>query len=262
MKNLPTGFCHLCGCVKELNYEHVPPQAAFNHFKFVKLTADEYWNGVQAGRKKVDRPATQGGHGVYTLCIDCNSKTGGYYGRAFIEWCRRGFELYNQTRGEGSDLYFCDIRPLRILKQLTTMFIAMNMNDQNFRNANISLVRFVQDRYAQWLDPRYRFWAYYVAPGPLRMTPFACVMNTEKGGMFSGMEISFPPFGYMLTFDSKPEDDRLTEITGFRSFQYWDRDMIRLRLNVLPTHGPMMGDYRYFKPLTRTIDETRYIITM
>jgi hypothetical protein len=92
------------------------------------------------------------------------------------------------------------------------------------------------------------------------MTPFGVVLKIENRKSVTGMEISFPPFGYMLTLDSEPEDKRLTEITGFKQFQYWDIDMLRLNLNVLPTHGPMMGDYRSFGTVNRRIDEIRYII--
>jgi hypothetical protein len=260
--DLPKGLCNLCGEFKELNYEHVPPQRAFNTYRFMLVTAEEYWNVIQKGGR-INRRLNQGGHGIYSLCVACNSWTGGKYGRAFTDWSRIGNEYYNLTKGVGTDLYFHNIRPLRILKQISTMFIALNMSDQRFRFHKYPLIHFVRDQNSRILDPRFRFWAYYVAPGPLRMTPFCAIGNFNPGGgAFSGMEISFPPFGYMLTFDSVPEDNRLTEITGFKGYHYRDVEMLKLHLNVLPTHGPMMGDYRYFEHLPeRRIDDIRYIIS-
>ncbi len=57
-------------------------------------------------------------------------------------------------------------------------------------------------------------------------------------------EISFPPFGYLLTFDSEPPDNRLFEITHFSHYSYNERKEMWLRLTVLPTYLPYPGDYR------------------
>lgn len=261
LTELPVGMCNLCGYVKPLNYEHVPPQAAFNSYRFLKVTADEYWNGIHKGHKLNFVP-TQGGHGIYSLCINCNSTCGGNYGRAFVDWSRQGHQSYGRIKGEGALFFFHDIRPLRILKQIACMFVAMNMNNYEFRNHNMPLVDFVFNKYSQWLPSRYRFWVYYVAPGPLRITNFGSVLDLHEGKkMSSGIEISYPPFGYMLTFDSTPHDNRLVEITGFKKYRYWDRDVMGIHINKLHSHGPMIGDFRCFGNLPeRQIDDVRYII--
>jgi hypothetical protein len=87
-------------------------------------------------------------------------------------------------------------------------------------------------------------------------------MNLNEGNkMSNGIEISYPPFGYILTFDSTPHDNRLVEITGFKQYRYWDREMLGLYINRLHSHGPMIGDFRCFEKLPeRKIDDVRYII--
>src|SRR3954469_21930228 len=104
--DLPVGMCNLCGHVKPLNYEHVPPQAAMNCYRFLKVTADEYWNGGIHKGEKIGFSPLQGGHGIYSLCIDCSSMTGGNYGRAFVEWSRQGYQSYGQIKDEGGLVFF------------------------------------------------------------------------------------------------------------------------------------------------------------
>jgi hypothetical protein len=243
-----------------MSYEHVPPQAAFNNRKVVLATADEYWNRGQAQGLKVRGDYLQRGHGVYTLCERCNNTTGDWYGRQFVEWSRRGMELFDKTGGRGDVIHFGRIRPLPVIKQITTMFLAME-GYGGFRIANINLVRFVLNQEARYLDPRYRFWMYFVGPGCLRRTPLCSVINTNTGQTTTGIEFSFPPFGYMLTLDSVPEDKRLFEITPFARYRYGEMDYIQLSLAVLPTHGPMLGDYRSFKKFEGRPNEN-VILTM
>ena len=259
--DLPEGICNLCGFVKPLNYEHVPPQAAMNGYRFLKVTADEYWYGIHQG-KKIGFPPLQGGHGIYSLCKECNSRCGGDYGKAFVNWSRQGYENYPQMKDEGGLVFFNDIRPLRILKQVASMFVAMSMNHPTFRERHMPLVEFVYNKESRWLPPIYRFWVYYVAPGPVRITAsLAGVLSTEGKGMYNGIEIAYPPFGYVMTFDKPPLDAPLTEITGLKNYRYWDRTYLVTRINKLPCHGPMMGDYRRLGEVPeRKLDEVRYII--
>jgi hypothetical protein len=141
------------------------------------------------------------------------------------------------------------------------MFLALNGRGDS-EAWERPLVRFVLNKEAQYLDPCYRFWVYYVAPGPLRNTPFCTRLDITTGRIETGMEFSFPPFGYVLTLDSMPEDRRPYEISGFSRYRFWEADRMTLNLAVLPTHGPSFGDYRSFKKLDRRADETNVIIGM
>jgi hypothetical protein len=261
MSRKPFGTCNLCGEHGELSKEHVPPEAAFNDRKVILSTADEYWNRGQGQGLRVRGRYLQGGHGVYTLCKRCNNTTGAWYGRHFVEWCRQGMEFLDKTGGRGSVLHFARVRPLPVIKQITTMFLALNGRGDS-EPWERPLVRFVMNREARYLDPRYRFWVYYVAPGPLRNTPLCSRLDIVSGRVEMGMEFSFPPFGYVLTLDSEPEDRRPNEITGFSRYRRWEEDRITLNLAVLPTHGPTFGDYRSFKKMERRRGETDVIIGM
>lgn len=261
--NLPKGFCNLCGRYRALNCEHVPPQASLNKYRYIVCTADEYWNKLMKGQK-IGKAPVQGGHGIYSICEECNNWTGINYGKAFVQWSKQGYDNYEDAKKKGVTAYFLNIQPLAILKQLATMFVALHMHDPGFRAKNLDLARFAYFPELRTLDPRYRFWLYYVAPGPLRMTKFSGILKTDgtAGPMF-GMEISYPPFGYMMTFGSSPQDERLFQITGFKNYRFKERKIMKMHLPILPTHGPMTGDYRSFGDLPdRRLDDIRYIITM
>ena len=252
------GVCNICGHLRKLSYEHVPPHSAFNDRKVILSTADQYWNhGRKGGRIKGVH--LQAGHGVYTLCERCNNTTGGWYGASFADWCKEGFEFHDRTGGKATIIETHFIRPLPVIKQVVTMFLAMH-GGEGLRDRHPDLVRFVLNRDANHLHPRYRFWVYYVAPGPLRKTPPCAILNIETGRITSGMEFSFPPYGYMITIDSTPQDDRLFEVSRFARYQFLDLERVVLNLRELPTHGPVLGDYRQFEDIERKDGDTNVIL--
>jgi hypothetical protein len=57
-------------------------------------------------------------------------------------------------------------------------------------------------------------------------------------------EITYPPYGYVMTIDSEKPDPRLFEITSFAGFNYNEFKVMTLKLPVLPTHLVFPGDYR------------------
>ena len=136
--------------------------------------------------------------------------------------------------------------PLPVIKQIATIFLA-RYGDYFSPDKKESLVRFVLNKEHRYLDPKYRFWVYQIAPGPLRDVPPCAKIDTTSGTVTNGAEFSFPPFGYMMTLNSSPNDSRLCEITHFARFRFLDTAQIALRLSVLPNHGPTLGDYRTFE---------------
>jgi hypothetical protein len=71
----PTGICHLCGQVKVLSFEHVPPEKAFNDKPAFLIPFEE---AIHLGPD--DEPQSkpiklQRGMGGYTLCDSCELLT-------------------------------------------------------------------------------------------------------------------------------------------------------------------------------------------
>jgi len=169
-------------------------------------------------------------------------------------------QFWDKTKGKASVIDLCTVYPLPIIKQVVTMF--MSLNPSGFQANHQSLVRFVLDRERRYLDPMYRFWVYFVAPGPLRATPPCAILNIESGHHTLGLEFSFPPFGYMMTIGSRPENSRLFEISHFARFPVGAMEWVQLNLATLPTHTPVLGDYRTFKQLERKAGDTNTVLNM
>lgn len=248
-----TGICRICGNAGPLSFEHVPPRAAFNDRPVLMAKFEEILDSAPHG----DPTGTiqQKGAGAYTLCAKCNNNTGTWYGHHFVTWCHQGMELLSRSGGKPSLIYMHYVFPLSIIKQVITMFFSVN--GEGFRRSNPDLVRFVLNREEKHLPVRYRVYTYFNVEGQLRhmgVTGSGSFVSSEYR-LFS--EITFPPFGYLLTIDSTPPDKRLFEITGFRHYSYGEFAVLNLKLPVLPTHLPLPGDYRTLTEIEDTMRDSQ-----
>src|ERR1700728_4068325 len=83
------GICHLCGQHKLLSFEHVPPQAAYDHFPcFLPDGRQFIEHRYQGGPEPtlIDEPR---GAGAYTLCVECNTHRCARYATHFVDWAVR-----------------------------------------------------------------------------------------------------------------------------------------------------------------------------
>ncbi len=235
------GRCRICGWEGPLSFEHVPPRAAFNDRPVLEVALER---ALQLGLDEPPRGRTnQKGMGAYTLCPRCNNDTGGWYAEAFSKWCSQGMEVLVRSGGHPRLIYLHHILPLRVIKQIITM--AFSANSDRFREVHPELVQFVLDRERRYLHPRYRVFAYYNTEGTFRFLGDGLVAyNLYQQRMYQTTEITFPPFGYVLTVDGSQPDPRLYEISRFARYGYDEFEVAALHLPVLPTHLPIPNDYR------------------
>ncbi len=250
------GTCHLCGSYGKLSFEHIPPKKAFNN---CRIEHYNYFMGIAQGN--YDNQISQRGLGGYTLCESCNSKTGSWYGGAFVEWACQSMNILKYTSNRPSLYYRFRIFPMRVIKQIACMMFSVNISE--FRCYHQDLVRFVLNKEERHLDPNIKFFAFFNAEG-FRMSGGVVKVKTNNFNMDSLenleesidkmrtkvkthqvlSELSFPPLGYVLTFDSEPPDPRLIDISYFAKYQYKDKCPIELHLPVLPVDSPYPTDYR------------------
>ena len=84
---MPNGQCHLCGSSGPLTFEHVPPSAAFNDHRVLEADIHKLiGSDLLADLKNPTGKYNQRGSGKFTLCRRCNNDTGGWYGRAYVEF--------------------------------------------------------------------------------------------------------------------------------------------------------------------------------
>lgn len=235
-----SGKCHLCGESGELSFEHVPPRKAFNERPVVKAQFEDI---IGLGPdEQIKGTIQQRGVGGYTLCPKCNNNTGSWYGTGFIDWCYQGFEILEKTNGKPTLIYLNYLFPLRIIKQIITMFFSVNGSE--FGDANPELVKFILNREQYNLSPKYRFFVYYNTGGRFRFAGVSAKVDINTREICTLSEINFPPYGYVMTFDSAPPESRLFEITHFSKYRYNDHVVKAMKLPVLPTHMLFPGDYR------------------
>ena len=120
-----------------------------------------------------------------------------------------------------------------------------SVNGERFGKVNQELVDFVLNKEKRYLSPKYRIFVYYNIEGRFRTSGISAIVNVKDPGKISVLsEINFPPFGYIMTFDSDPPDTRLFEITHFSRYEFREWTPMELKLPVLPTHLALPGDYR------------------
>lgn len=244
-KRQVTGTCHICGVEGKLSFEHVPPKSAFNDQRVVTVG---YETAINLG--PYERPSgkiLQRGAGAYTLCAPCNNKTGRWYAKDFATWCVQAADVLIKTDFNPKIFTLHYIYPLRVLKQIVTMFFSVYDKDA-FRKAHPELVEFVLSPKRMYLPPKFRFFVYFNRGDETDRFRYLGI-SSQLGLSFDTRptvmsEIAFPPLGYLLTVDSAPPDRRLTEITHFSRYAYDDFKVVELNPPVLPTVMPFPGDYR------------------
>lgn len=239
------GTCHICGCVDELTFEHVPPKHAFNNKRVIEVNFEE---AIKLGPEEIARGnIQQKGSGDYTLCKKCNNLTGKWYGKAFIDWCYQGMHILIKAKGGPNLIYLNYLFPLRVLKQIITMFFSVN--GPEFAKANPELVKFVLNKEIKYLNPKYRIFCYYNKSNKFRFFGTSVKSNINNHEFITMCEIGYIPFGYLMTINSRSPDARLFEITQFSKFNYNEFKIMILHPKVLPVHLALPGDYRTKKEI-------------
>jgi hypothetical protein len=73
-------------------------------------------------------------------------------------------------------------------------------------------------------------------------------------------EIAFPPFGFVLTVDSRPFESTLLDVRSiFAQYEFHDRRTVYLKLPVLPVVSVFPGDFRTIEEIQRDGTEGKKI---
>ncbi len=233
------GSCRLCGAVGWLSFEHVPNRKAFNDRPIVKAGMDLYL----ADREQMFRRGRiqQGGAGAFTLCGRCNSQTGHWYGRDYVDWAWRALELLGRFPPTGVHEVQIRSRPLRFLKQALTMMFSVNRT--GFADEHEDLRRFVLDPKRTGLSPRYEVYLTLVRSGLSRTAGRTGLVSLESGKARTLCEVVHVPFALLLTIDSDPLP-RCGQISWFSQFGYDEWKEVAVPLFAGEAHTPFPGDYR------------------
>jgi hypothetical protein len=234
------GFCRLCGSFGKLSFEHVPPRKAFNQHQRVLRTAEDHLSG--RNHSKYRR-----GLGQYSLCERCNNLTGSWYGDAFVEWTKQGFEWFDKVKGDRVLSLPYYIRPLNVIKQITVMAISLMPATPG---KNLELRRFALKKREKYLPADVRVYVYFCMDGEIRFVSGMAILDiTGKGSDFVLAEVALPPFGYCITSPmghrkSLAEEKGLYDISWFSRYGYNEWTQVHLRLPSRSAAMPFPLDYR------------------
>jgi hypothetical protein len=236
------GQCRICGEHRQLSFEHVPPEAAFNNAPAVAYHLDEYlrtrgdWESMR-GRK------SQRGVGAHTLCIPCNSKTGGWYGGEYVEWAKRGLQILDHVPPGTPPFQMTATGryPLRFIKQIVTMMFSVN--SLGFAEANPELVTFVLDKERSHLPPKYQVYLTVVGGPRTRSSGITGILDLDQHHTELVTEVGFPPFASLLLIGQERRAD-LGRITHFFDCGYNEKREVTVRLQRGELATPYPNDYR------------------
>lgn len=247
--------CRVCGRQTALTFEHLPPKGAGNRERAEMLGVDAWLRRSDNGEFERGT-VVQRGSGAYTLCDRCNTRAGALYVPERIEWTERANvglanmtppvpEIDGQLEPGYATAKFKHVQPVRFLKQIVTMLLALSPG--GFPPRNLDLMAFAQDPEWVGLPNEYQFYlALYC--GPLaRYNGGAGVLqfDPEKGwGTTYTMELSYPPFSYVLSHDEATPAIETGNITGFADLDIHQTADVEIQMRVGFGHTIFPLDYR------------------
>lgn len=249
------GRCALCGKETELTYEHIPPRKAFNWFPAKTVNGEDYLKSNEEGRMPWDFSSlpynnVQRGTGYYSLCKQCNSNTGTWFGDDYVNFVY-GFHNFivklQPKSGMRIHVKEAVFRPLPVMKQILSMFCSLNHN--SIDTPGIKMLRnFVLDKATnEFPKENFRLGMYLLASGIRRHVKFVVLGRVELSGFKYDVlsEIVTYPLGFILYLNP---DQNLkmpcTDVTFFSDYKYDEECMINFDLPVCECNIMYPGDFR------------------
>lgn len=248
------GICRLCGTNGNLSFEHVPPKTAFNkNTKYTTAPFEDYIKLENPLKESPKGKINQGGIGTNSFCEKCNNFLGQEYVPAYKRWVLAGREILKDTEFCFHNYKVHNIEPKKIIKQIISMFLAIN--DEWFTTEYFELAQFVQDPDTQELPEKYKVFFYLSRAENIRYSSFLVHGNFSSRNSIKCSEISYPPYGYVLTIDSEDEINHLTNITSFKIYK--EKKDFHFNTFQLPTHLAFPLDYRTKKEIEKSIQKIK-----
>ncbi|WP_336065194.1 hypothetical protein [Mesoflavibacter sp. CH_XMU1404-2] len=253
------GICHLCGKNTNLSFEHVPPKVAFNkNTKYVSVEFEDYIKSRNLLKDIPKGKTKQGGIGYNSFCENCNNFLGANYVNPYMKWVNAGIKLLADTEFAACYFKINEIQPLPILKQIVSMFLAIN--DNLFLDSFPELSEFVLNKKQNKLPEKFQIYTYLTRAERLRYMHYNVYGNLKTNNIIQCSELAYPPFGYILTFDSHLNRSYLRNITSFKDYNLNDFQSFKMTLAQLPTYTIFPLDYRGKEKLNNNIEEANALM--
>ncbi len=257
------GRCALCKQACELTFEHIPPAAAFNSTPAKPVSGDKIiedddrmpWDTT--GLKYYNQ---QRGMGKYSLCKSCNNNTGTWYGYEYIKLAHIIHSAFgDKDISLKGGIGIKDVYPLRFIKQVLSMFCAINsLTDKRFD----SLREFVLNKNSKGIDKtKYKLCMYFTKSNLVKYAPLTVILRINKNGTNESIaltEITAYPLGFILYLDPTDtwEYDGF-DITSFADIEYDDIASVEMPLLINEVNDIFPTFYRTKEEIIECIEENK-----
>lgn len=235
---IPPETCFLCGEQRELTFEHIPPQCAFNNRPMYVQKHEHLVD--ESSRVFGKMMKSQRGFGKNCLCAQCNNSTGNWYVKDFCEFTRQGLALLRESTSSVVEGNYT-IKTLNVIKQILLMFVCADSSGV-LRNHK-GVTDYLLNKESQDFPEKINIYLYSNGCVKKRMLGYLFGADIAKGERFQWSEINFKPFGYFLTYDSNPPNEFMARISEFNESRYDEKRMIYLSIGRLLVSNMLIGHY-------------------
>lgn len=260
------GICHICGEKKKLTFEHLPPKKANNSNRTRVIMGDELTQHIAGNEKPWDLSKRkykelQQGMGGYTLCEECNNKTGKYYGAEYIKFASTISSVIKQKikySEPGFSIRIEECYVLRIIKQIYAMFASTL--PELFVKKRPELQKFILDKNYNDVDwSNLRLSVYAMKEGLDGWTGIMSMLVQDKSGFKTRCvaELALYPFCFILEIDpiGKCENTDITHIAD--NLEYDTKCILNLPLYYRNRNNLFPFDYRTKEEIERDMIESK-----
>lgn len=253
------GYCHICGNYGELSFEHIPPETALNKNKAIIYTGDEVIKKYRGEKSRYINQ--QQGMGRYTLCENCNNKTGSWYVPTYSDVAKDVVRsLYRNKplkHGEVIEFSFEKLPVLLFVKQVITMFCSLIPVDEVKR---LGFDTFLLSKQSNQIDKTQFDIRMYLTPmnvGQLMVGPTLVFHETETGiDTTEVCDLGVFPFGFILNLTPDKPVEYGTSIMDFFDAKYNMLYSGSISLMYLERKSSTLPLPLVFKPLSENSNKT------
>lgn len=229
------GQCRLCGEIRALSFEHVPPRRAFNDQPVLIQQHKHLFGDNPYLLGKSSR--SQRGLGEYSLCECCQKNTGDWYARHYVAFAHQlACNIVNPSNGS---LTFM-INPYRVFKQCLVLFASAERSGYLLRKPEYR--KYLLDPHCTIRPTDVRLYFYCTTSNTGRFNGWSAQASISEPSIIQCAEIAFAPIGLVMSFSQRVPNPWLTDITHFS--EYADSNQqISIPAHRLALSGPISLHY-------------------
>lgn len=270
MSSKHIGICALCGKEKELTFEHLPPNKAFNFTPAKPVNGEAFIHASDAKNRVpwdlsgLKYQNQQKGMGSFSLCQSCNNLTGAWYGDSYVDFAKRMHFLLSKKVPVYYPAFEFEVRkiyPQRFIKQVISIFCSINKSI--YDDPRIATLReFVLNKHAVSLNKsKYKICMYLTRGGFIKHCGLSVKLhsNDMQNSTFKCVsEFCAYPLGFLIYFDLEEDDAYLgTDITAFSDYAFDDIADFSITCPIFENNSWIPEDIRSKAEIEQTIAKNK-----